>query len=397
MRYNGPVSSVNVSPDLCAHFRTDYCRSCTWIDRPYAAQLAEKERLLAAAFPNVAREPIVPSPLLGFRNRVKLSVSGSIDAPIVGLLGREAIGEFLDEGRPLLDCPIQDPDLNRMLAALPDFLRENRVPPYRIADRTGEMKGIIAYRSPGTGEMILRFVLRSRESITRIESGLPSLRASFPKLVVVTVNVQPVPHAILEGKEEIFLTDARSIAHALAPGDPEFRLGPQAFVQTNATIARSLYATAGEWIAEIARPEDRFAELFAGIGAFSFAVAPHVRRALGIEINADAVRVANETAAARGLPQLVFLAADAGDVGGELARFAPDLLLANPPRRGLGESLPLVARSGARAFVYSSCNPETLRRDAEKLSDRYRLKRVRAFDLFPHTEHFEVLAEFTRD
>jgi tRNA/tmRNA/rRNA uracil-C5-methylase (TrmA/RlmC/RlmD family) len=47
--------------------------------------------------------------------------------------------------------------------------------------------------------------------------------------------------------------------------------------------------------------------------------------------------------------------------------------------------------------IYVACDPVALARDARLLVDAgWRLDRLRAFDLFPHSHHFETVASFVR-
>lgn len=307
---------------------------------------------------------------------------------MIGLLGTEV----LDSGRELLDCPVHDPKVNELLNFLPGFITRFRLIPYSIQDRNGELKGLIAFSSHGSNEMYLRFVLRSKECVSRLRKGLPELVAEFPNLVCVSANLQPVPHAILEGPEEIFITERNSIEHRI--GNVPFQLTPQAFVQTNGGVAQKLYETARDWIAEI-RP-DRVLELFSGQGPFSFFAAEVAKEVLGIEINAEAVRVANQTAIASGLPHLKFLCLDATQVGEWVEKFANDLVIVNPPRRGLGTGVQQFISTPPKHLLYSSCSAESLAVDLGKLGRLYRIHQARIFDLFPHTEHFEVLVWLER-
>jgi len=75
----------------------------------------------------------------------------------------------------------------------------------------------------------------------------------------------------------------------------------------------------------------------------------------------------------------------------------PDLLVVNPPRRGIGEQLATrIEASGVERVLYSSCNPRTLATDLAHLPSM-RVVRSRLFDMFPHTDHAEVLVELVRD
>lgn len=375
---------------FCSYFNAHTCRSCEWIATPYAQQLGEKEKRLKEILgrKDLPLASSIGSSPTGFRNRAKMSVTGTVANPVIGLIGEED----LDAGRELLHCPIHHPKLNAVIAALPEYIRDFQLIPYGIGSRKGELKGLILFHSPWSGETYLRFVLRSKECVSRLQKMLPRLQKQFPELVCVTANLQPVPHAILEGNEEIFITERRHIEHRFNE-NVSLRLAPQAFVQTNVEVATRLYETAAEWISKI--QPGKMLELFCGQGAFSFFTANRCPDLpiLGIEINADAVNTANETATRMNLHQVRFEAKDAKDA----PSIGADLILVNPPRRGLGESVKILQSALPKFIIYSSCAADTLAKDIQILSKEYTLKEARIFDLFPHTEHFETLVMLERN
>jgi 23S rRNA (uracil747-C5)-methyltransferase len=76
---------------------------------------------------------------------------------------------------------------------------------------------------------------------------------------------------------------------------------------------------------------------------------------------------------------------------------APDLLVVNPPRRGLGDTLCRSVLALRPAWLmYSSCNPDSLASDLAVLTTDYQLVKVQLFDMFPHTHHAEVLTLLQR-
>jgi len=346
-------------------------------------------------------EKTVESEQQGFRNRVKMAVTGSVAHPILGLTGAQE----LDQGRELLSCPIHHPKLNELMKAMPHWIQKFNLIPYQISERKGELKGLIAFYSPhaeGPGQMLLRFILRSKECVLRIQKLLPDLQQAFPELVCVSANIQPIPHAILEGPEEIILTQQKTIAHEMGRrfGRFQLKLMPNAFVQTNAKVATELYETAATWIRDEFRAL-KMLELFCGQGAFSFFVARALKdgngflkensEIRGAEINPDAVAIANETARELGFENIKFKVLDATKVDAEFFDFTPNLILANPPRRGLADGVKIIQHQRPRYFLYSSCSIESLAADLKILSGEYVLRKIQVFDLFPHTEHFETL------
>lgn len=67
--------------------------------------------------------------------------------------------------------------------------------------------------------------------MAQLRAVLPWLQARLPQLKVISVNLQPVPMAVLEGEREIMLTPARALEERLN-GVPLY-IRPQSFFQTN--------------------------------------------------------------------------------------------------------------------------------------------------------------------
>ncbi|MCG6451139.1 methyltransferase domain-containing protein, partial [Vibrio parahaemolyticus] len=168
----------------------------------------------------------------------------------------------------------------------------------------------------------------------RIERNLPALLAAFPAIEVVSVNIQPVHMARLEGEEEIFLTDTQVLMEQF--NDVPMVIRPKSFFQTNPQVASSLYATARQWVRELA-PAHMW-DLFCGVGGFALHCASPSTAVTGIEIEPEAIASAKRSASAMGIDNLSFAALDSAQfsLGQDVA---PDLVLVNPPRRGLGDAL----------------------------------------------------------
>ncbi len=376
---------------FCSYFNQSICKSCDLLTIDYLDQLQLKERTLRNALAEVTTVKLlesVKSELMNFRNKAKLVVTGTITDPVLGLWGEGN----LDEGRELLECPLHVKAINEMLPALKGFITLCKLEPYQIAAKKGELKGVILFHSETSNETYLRLILRSKESIDRIKKNQTFLLDKFPGLKCLSVNIQPIAHAILEGEEEVFITSSTAINHKL--GNLTFSLGPRAFVQTNQGVAGKHYATAASWVNET--HAEKFMELFCGQGAFSFFAAPYILEGLGIEINADAILEAQKTAAKYNLAHLKFESADAGKIKETITLFDPDIILVNPPRRGLAQACELLIENKPESIIYSSCNYETLASDLKKLNPHYEIVRAQIFDMFPHTNHFETLVELKR-
>ncbi len=115
----------------------------------------------------------------------------------------------------------------------------------------------------------------------------------------------------------------------------------------------------------------------------------------GIEISAEAIACAKQSAAELGLTNLHFQALDSTQFATGQGN-VPELVLVNPPRRGIGQALcDYLSQMAPEYIVYSSCNAQTMAKDIASLPG-YRIARVQLFDMFPHTAHYEVLTLLTR-
>ncbi|MTD40572.1 23S rRNA (uracil(747)-C(5))-methyltransferase RlmC [Erwinia sp. CPCC 100877] len=363
----------------CALYDADHCRSCTWIEQSVSRQLSAKMTDLRQRLTGMAveawREP-VSGPEAGFRNKAKMVVSGSVERPIFGTA----------HARDLTDCPLYPASFPPVFNVLKSFIARAGLTPYNVARRRGELKYILLTESQRDGAMMLRFVLRSETKLEQLRAALPWLQAQLPQLRVISVNLQPVHMAIMEGEREIFLTEQQALAESFN-GVPLW-IRPQSFFQTNPVVAARLYACAREWVREL--PVNHMWDLFCGVGGFGLHCATPQMTLTGIEIAPEAIACARQSARELGLTRHDFQALDSTEFATAQAA-VPDLVLVNPPRRGIGEVLcGYLGRMAPRWIIYSSCNAATMAKDIRYLSG-YRILRVQLFDMFPHTAHYEVL------
>ncbi|MEI2712408.1 MAG: methyltransferase domain-containing protein [Nocardioides sp.] len=367
----------------CDYYDAGLCRSCTLLPIPYASQLAAKSDRARELLPAVA-DWLAPvsSPQEGFRNKAKLVVAGGTAEPTLGILGPDGTGTDLRW------CALHAPALTAALPELAGFITGASLQPYDVTARTGELKHLLVTISPDS-ELMVRFVLRSTEAETRIRKHLRALLAALPAVRVVSLNIQPEHKAVLEGAREIVLTEAAELPMRI--NDLTLLLRPQSFFQTNTEIAAALYRSAVAWTADL--PVESVLDLYCGVGGFGLHLASRRRRVLGVEVSAEAVESARLSAAEAGLEARF----EVGDAASQLLSETPELVVVNPPRRGIGTDLARRLSSSEVPYVlYSSCNAESLARDLELMPTLMPV-RGQIFDMFPNTEHFEVLVLLQRN
>jgi len=174
----------------------------------------------------------------------------------------------------------------------------------------------------------------------------------------------------------------------------KLEIPPRAFFQVNTDLAEDMV----EYSLDIAQASDRdrAVDLFCGIGTITLPFAQHVGEIIGLESGRDAVRAARRNATRNAIDNASF---DVRDLDKGAIFEEPTLVLADPPRAGLHQRLLAdIVRAKPKRMVYISCNPATYARDAKLLGKGgLKLKQTTPFDLFPQTDHVEVVGLFERD
>ncbi|HEY1551613.1 MAG TPA: methyltransferase, partial [Kofleriaceae bacterium] len=166
-------------------------------------------------------------------------------------------------------------------------------------------------------------------------------------------------------------------------------VGASEFLQVNREQAAAMYRR----IAELATPATTAVELFAGLGGIGLHLARAGTRVTSIELDRDAVAQLRRAADHAKLP-LTAIAGDAADI--ELDH-TPDVIVVNPPRKGLAGALPIVVGLAAPMIIYVSCGPESLGRDLAGLARAgYRPDAIEPFDLMPGTAQVETVVRLRR-
>jgi 23S rRNA (uracil1939-C5)-methyltransferase len=192
--------------------------------------------------------------------------------------------------------------------------------------------------------------------------------------------------------------DSESIGPVAAPeielSGVKVKLPPGAFLQASAEAEAIMAGLVREGVGDARR----IADLFAGLGTFTFALA---RQAAVDAFEADDAGLQALAGAWRKTPGLKPVRTFARDLfraplsAKELGAY--DALVFDPPRAGAAAQAAMVAKSGVARLVAVSCNPGTLARDLRILVDGgYRIARVVPVDQFLYSPHVEMVAHLDR-
>lgn len=430
-------------PPRCPHAgggsapQTSACGGCALQAMPYARQLEWKTRLAHAALTRIgglkaedlerAWEGVRPSPdLVGFRNRMTFAFGTDAAGDLV--LGQRSRGGAEVVGTPacaLLPAGGLELLAEARAAAAESGLTAWRAPERRRGNRSGT-RGFWRFltlrqgRLPGE-ELPRWWVLcltspgnrRERAIVRALGERLLDMGPSC-RLGGFLHEERARPDALAAGERRVLCLDAAGVATPEAATlhlplcGRDFALDAASFFQVNTGGAQRLARTVTDMAGDAAGRG--LLDIYCGVGAPGQLLAARFDAILGMESDGRAVAMARRNAASAGLTDCRY---EAGDAGALLRRLAADdlppyaagghtappwdMALVDPPRGGLAPLvLDALLRLAPERILYVSCNPATLARDATRLATRYRLERLGAVDLFPHTPHLECCALWQR-
>lgn len=384
----------------CKHFPS--CVGCPWVDRPYGQQLAEKQerlRLALTAESGLGRfrlaDPSGSPHRFGYRNHAKLVFrSRRVSQGHETLLGVYRPGTH--SVMPADGCSVHDRLLQPFLEDLRTLVEEQGIPIFDERRRAGDLRYALARSSRLRGAIHLTLV--AAHARPRWLGGLVrALRRRHDALESAFLCTNPTPGNVLLTGDIRPLFGPPSLLERLGGKVLESR--PDAFLQANPEVATNLYRAAARALQAPERA--KILDLYCGVGAVGISLARPGDRILGVEASASAVGCARRNAKRARLRGARFVAASADAtrrVAAENGFSDPDVVVVNPPRKGLGLSVvKQITELRPAQVLYVSCDPNTLARDLGAFVARgYKLERAQAFDMLPQTPHVEALAVLSR-
>lgn len=359
-------------------------------------QRSWKRRIVRDALVRIGRipEPPVdevraPVPEVRYRNRVEFSVGPDRSGSRV--LGLHPSGNP-DEWVDVAACLLQSVEADAVLGTIREFILRGAGAEDPVWDPTDEPVRITIRWSRPTER--IGVVLRPPADLP------PSARELGRRLLDVHPTVQSViwvsgtPGRRGAARSSLIAGEDR-IEDVV--GGVRVPVPPHAFTQVSETGSAELI----DLVVEDAGSPTTVIELFGGMGAFAFPLAEGGAEVVVVEADRSAVEAGRRAAELCGLADRVTFRRE------RVERFIralvpsarrPDVIVADPPRAGLGVDLARkMAALGIDRVVLVSCDPGTLARDARVfVEDGYRLDRVVPVDLFPQTPHVETVARFVR-
>lgn len=386
------ASNERVTP-ACCHFGR--CGGCDLQHLAPEGQRRHKKQVLKE---HCDREGVALSPIetlfdeaFGYRRRARLGVR-------VTSAGERYLGYRLRGQDRLFDieqCPILEPRLEALLKPLRALIDALEAP-----RRLGHIELM-------AGDEAVMVTLRQ---LKRVPADIERWRAFAAEqgVLITMVADREARHGATEA-ERGEQDDETTLCHERLDEKAQTRLayrplgaetGPRVavesgdFLQVNALVNRRLVSQVLDWCQ--AAGAERVADLFAGVGNFSLALADRGVQVQAFEGRESMVARLRDNARANGLGQrLDAVRTDLSSAPPGLDRF--DLVLLDPPRGGARDICRALSESGPSHLIYISCEPATLARDARLLIEGgYRVVQAAVAEMFPQTAHLEAVLMFER-
>lgn len=333
----------------CPYFT--HCGGCHYQHAPYEFQVARKVEILREVLRRVGKfdAPAEIAALSGepwhYRNRTQFHVRGA-------QIGFLAAGSH--QHVPVERCPISAPRINEALTVLRKAIKDRRWPRF--------VKEIELFTN---GDAVMMNVLDT-------EGGRRLARGFFDWMA------ESIPGA-----------NVGAIEYPTEAGP--FRVSHDSFFQVNRFLIDSLVENVTSGLAG-----DSALDLYAGVGLFSLPLAKAFARVDAVETSASSVDDLVANAEARSVT--VHGHRMQAEQYLENLKSPPDVVVADPPRSGLGKrAAGHLLRLAPPKIVIVSCDPATLARDmAAFLAAGYAVTGMTVVDLFPQTYHIETVVRLDR-
>lgn len=381
---------------LCPYL--DQCGGCDNINTPYDQQIIEKEIGLKELFAEFLSGQSLWLPFLAsperppifFRNKIRF---GFIQTEKGISPSRHRKGE--EEADIAINrCLLHSEEANRIMLTVARFAKTHSWSLYQAKTKKGWLKNLLIRQGKKTGEFMVSLV-SNNAPIPNQEEWLQVMQITHPE-------IKSYYHTLTQGKNneefrDVHLAGTNHIHEKI--GDRVYAISPHAFFQTNSQMLGTLYNT----IRETAKPQVNQViwDLYAGSASIGIYLSREAATVVSIENNPQNITDAelniqlNQVENVRLFPDKVESILNSRFIKEE-AR--PDIIIVDPPRAGLSSQLKQILPhlGKPQSLIYVSCNPLTLRRDCRELIIHgYQLKSLQGLDMFPHSEHCEMIAHLT--
>lgn len=387
-------SEYRVEPDCFTYKR---CGGCSLRHIDYDETLNIKQEKVQNLVNKTLKNKIEVNRTLGmgnpynYRNKAQYPVgTDKSGRPIFGIFANRT-----HEIIPIQECHIQ----KRISCEIADFvlseMEKFNISVYNEKTGKGLVRHIITKVGVITNEIMVIIVINGKEMPHELTLA-NNIIDKFPQVKTVVKSINMKNTNVIMGQKNFSIVGRGYITDRL--GDFVFKISPMSFYQVNPVQAEALYNIAIEK-ANITK-DDVVCDLYCGIGTIGIFASKFAKKVYGIEIVSQAIEDARVNANLNKINNIEFICGDVEEAFDELIKkekVKPDVIIVDPPRRGLDvKTIGNIIKLKTSRVVYISCNPATMVRDLKLMEELYEVVEVQPVDMFPFTSHVECVAVMGR-
>lgn len=368
------------------------CGGCEYSGIPYGEQLQKKEKRVAKLLREFGKvEPIVGmSYPYYYRNKVHAVYAQKKNGEVI-------CGTYEKDSHRVVDiesCLLENKGSTAIIRDIRGLLRSFKIKPYNEDTGYGLLRHVLVRHAHATGEVMVVLVIAS-PILPSKNNFVKALRQMHPEITTVVLNINGRNTSMVLGEREKVLYGKGYIVDELM--GMRFRISAKSFYQVNPIQTKHLYQGALDMAGLTGK--ERVLDAYCGTGTIGMIASRDAKEVTGVELNRDAVRDAITNAKTNQVKNICFVCQDATEYICKAAANKEhfDVVLMDPPRAGsTKEFIDSVIALAPERVVYVSCNPQTLARDLKWFRRGYKVEKMRPYDMFPLTDHCEVVCSLVR-
>lgn len=369
------------------------CGGCQGQKQSYAKTIETKQKNLNTLFKKYGKV----EPIIGMENpyHYRNKVHGVVSRDRRGNVFTGVYKEGTHYVVPVEECLIEDKKADEIMQTICKLLKSFKIKVFDEDTGYGLVRHLLIRTGHKSGEIMVTIVTVSPVFPSK-NNFVKALRDIHPEITTVVLNHNDRRTSMVLGDKEQVLYGKGYIEDTLC--EKVFRISSRSFYQVNSVQTEILYKTAIDWAGLTGK--ETVIDAYCGIGTIGLIASDKAKKVIAVESNKDAVKDAIVNKKLNNVNNIEFYTQDASPFMTKLAAqdVKVDVLFMDPPRSGSTEEfMDAVKVLKPAKVVYISCNPETLARDLEYLTKggMYKVKRMQGVDLFPWTNHCEMICLLT--
>ena len=348
------------------------CGSCTLYDKSYEEQLEYKVEKIKKDF-NLFDIDIIKSPSQNFRYRAEFKVFHDDSGISYAMSGFDKRFIKIDE------CQIVSKNIQNLMKEILKVVKSSQILKERLF--------AVEFLTTTIDEAIITLIYHKKLNDTwekEADKKLSNIKANIIgrsrgiKIVLQNDYIH----------EELYINGEKY----------RYKILDSGFTQPNPKVNEKMI----EWVLKQLDEKNKdLLELYCGLGNFTLPLSKRFNKVLATEVSKASIKSALENVELNSIKNIKFVRLSSEELvqalkgerefnrlkGIDLKNYNFSHIFVDPPRAGVDDKTIEFLKQFDN-IIYISCNPQTLKRDLEKLTN-YKIKRFACFDQFAYTNHLE--------